>query len=194
MTWIDVAFLLIWVAFLGAGARYGGLWSAACVIAGFTGAFLVDTYALPLSEWIGGFPGSGVVAGVLLFVIGAAAAMVPGYILKKLTAAFFLGIVDSIFGLAAGALVGIVALALLVLLIGPYFSGVEKTRAWRESVIVKNFDHAIESFFFRPRFRTDRLRGRLREEAEKRLEPLADRAADRVMDAAEEAVNDLRGK
>lgn len=153
MTWLDGVLILIVVMSISMGARLGSLWTGACLAGGFAGAFLADVYAYPVSGMIGPFPGSFFLSALVLFAAGCVAALVPGWILSRLSAGLFLGVIDSAFGFITGAAAGICAITLCVLLVVPLFPQIERTRAWKKSKLVRPFQTTMEEFLSRPQFR-----------------------------------------
>jgi len=149
MTWLDFVVILIWVIFLAAGARLGSLWTGALIAGGFLGSFLGDSYALLLSPYLGSFHGIYWVTYGVLYCIGLLIAMVPGFILSRLTSALYLGVIDGFFGLLTGAFTGFLLVTLNLLFVLPYFPAVEKTSAWKNSVIVKPLERVLEEKLLR---------------------------------------------
>ncbi len=145
MTWPDWTLIATLVLFLAIGARLGSLWTAACLGAGFFGAFLADTYALPASSYIGSYAGADWMAAAVLFAAGAVAFLVPGLLLSKVCDGILLGVVDSLFGLFTGAVAGVLAVAVLLLAVMPFVPSVEATRAWRGSSLVMPLHGYLEN-------------------------------------------------
>lgn len=145
MTWPDWTLIGTMVLFLAVGARLGSLWTASCLGAGFFGALLADTYALPVSAYLGSFAGADWVAAAVLFAAGAVALLVPGLFLSKLCEGILLGVVDSAFGLVTGAVAGVLAVAVLLLAVVPFVPSVEASRAWRGSELVRPLHLSLES-------------------------------------------------
>lgn len=183
MTWLDIALIVVMVIFIALGARMGSLWTGACLIGGFFGALLVEIYTLPASEMIGGFTGARLLAGALLFAGGVVVALVPGWVLSRLVSAVFLGFFDSVVGLLAGALTGIVAITLLFLFVLPHAPRVEKSPAWKQSKLVKPLHHMIEDFFNDRRFRRGSTIEQLRKDLVKDVRPVMEETGDQVKSA-----------
>lgn len=153
MTWLDITVIVIWLIFLAIGARLGSVWTGACVIGGFFGSFLCDTYAVSLAGLFGDFRGAVVVSAFLLFLVGMAVVLIPGWFLSRITSAILLGVVDSAFGLFTGGVVGLVGISLILMFVVPIVPKVEKGQAWRKSIIVKYLYHKLENAFGSPKFR-----------------------------------------
>jgi len=192
MSWLDLVLLTVWIVFIAVGARLGSLWIGSCVMGGFLGAFLADYYALSLSSFMGGFSGSEWLAGILLFLVGIFAVLIPGTLLSRMSSALFLGVIDSAMGLATGALAGLVAVALGLLLIVPLAPQVEKTKAWRNSLIINVFSKALEGVFHAPEFRMESWQKELKSKTIKKISPAATKAINSIKDSAEEFVDDLK--
>ncbi len=184
MTWLDITLIVFFVLCMAIGARVGSLWTAACLIGGFLGAFLVEYYALPLAEMIGGFMGAKYVASTLLFLGGVFLALVPGWILSKLAAAVFLKIFDSMFGLLTGFLSGFIALTLLFLLVLPRTPSVEKSQPWRKSKLVKPLHHGIEDFFSDSRFHKNSVTDQIKDDFMKDVSPALENTGKAISDTA----------
>lgn len=192
MTWLDITLIIVMVVFVALGARMGSLWTAACLIGGFFGAFLVEYYALPASAMMGGFPGARLVAGTLLFIGGVVVAIVPGWALSRLTAAFLLGIVDGVFGLLAGLLAGIVAVTLAMLFVLPHAPSIEKSKAWKKSAIVKPFHHFIEDVFNDSHFRRESTTAQLKEDFVKDFSPALESTQKSIKETTDSLVEKIK--
>jgi uncharacterized membrane protein required for colicin V production len=192
MTWIDISLLVVWVLFIAVGARLGSLWTAGCLIGGFFGAFIADYYAIPLSDMMGGFAGSQAVAGVLLFVAGVVAGLIPGWFLDKLSAAFLMGIMNSFFGLLSGFLAGFLAISLLLLWTVQTYSEIEEFRAWRKSTIAKPMYDALEHHFETHGFQTISFSKMVKRETRKRIEPLTEKVEEKAKDLSHDVVDRLK--
>ena len=59
------------------GAKFGSIWTAACLAGGFLGAYLADYYTLPVASLIGNFYGSAVVAKIIIFVGSVMVVLIP---------------------------------------------------------------------------------------------------------------------
>lgn len=171
--------------FLGVGAKLGSLWTAACLVAGFLGAVLVDYYTPALADLMGGFAGSHLMAAALLFAAGAAAGLLPGWVLSRVASGLFLGLIDSAFGLVTGALAGMFAITLLLLAVPPMFPRVEASDGWKRSRVVRPLHETLENVFNAPRFRPRVIGERLESEAERAVEPIAGKARDVAAETAE---------
>jgi len=185
MTWLDITLLVVAVLFLAVGAKFGSLWTSACLLGGFLGAFLVDYYALPLAGLLGQFPGSPWVAAALLFTAGLVAAMVPGYILSRLFSGAILGLLDSALGLLTGAWAAFVAITLFMLFVGPYFPSLESTRAWKRSEIVRPLHLVVENLFSDSHFSSPGFRLALRKGAGETVAEDALRTGNRIKQLAQ---------
>ena len=119
------------------GAKMGSIWTGACLMGGFLGAYLADTYYLSVIPMMGNVPYAKYIAVAALFLSGVAVLLVPGWLISKIVRGFFLGIVDSLFGFVTGALAGLVALSLVFLLVLPHFPRIEKKPVWTSSHLVK---------------------------------------------------------
>ena len=149
MTWLDFLAIFIWLLFLAAGARLGSLWTGALIAGGFLGNFLGDSYALLFSPYIGVFHGSYWVAYAVLYSIGLLIAVVPGFILSRVTSALYLGVIDGFFGLLTGAFTGFLLVTLILLFVLPYFPSIEKNKAWKNSSLVKPMERVLEEKLLR---------------------------------------------
>jgi uncharacterized membrane protein required for colicin V production len=192
MTWLDVALIVVWIIFVAIGARMGSLWVAGCLIGGFIGAFLADYYSLPLAAMIGGFNGAPIIASILLFSSGIVIGLLPAWLFSKLTAALLIGLLNSIFGLIAGALTGLLVVSLLLLWTVQRYPDVEKFRAWRDSRAAKPLYDLIEDYFNHHEFRSMSFTKKIKQEARGRLEPLADEATQKVKDLSSDAIDRLK--
>lgn len=175
MTWLDITLIVIMVVFMALGARMGSIWTGACWIGGFFGAFLVEYYTLPVAEMMGGFPGARLLAGALLFIGGVVIALVPGWTLSRLVSVVFLGVFDSIVGLLAGVLSGLVLISLIFFFILPHVPSIEKSRAWKKSMLVKPLHHGIEDVFNDSRFRKGSTTEQLKDDLVKDITPVIQR-------------------
>ena len=146
MTWLDVAGLAVLLVFVAVGARLGSLWAAGCLAGGFVGAYLVDVYALPASEWIGSFPGSWHLAAALLFVVAVSVFAAAGWLASGLLKAVFLGVVDAVVGFATGLVAGLLAIALALFLALPQWPSIETHPAWKKSSLVRPFYRLVEDW------------------------------------------------
>lgn len=153
MNWLDISLIVFLVVVIAMGARLGSLWTAACMGGGFMGAWLVDYYSLPMSEMMGGFRGSPLLSTVLLYLAGIILILGPGLLLSRVFSGIIFGVIDGIFGVFTGAVAGILAISLGLLLLVPIFPQVEKSRAWRKSVLIKPFYQVLEEIFNSPHFR-----------------------------------------
>lgn len=194
MTWLDITLILVLLCFVALGARLGSVWTGACVIGGFFGAYLVEYYTLPVSEMMGGFSGARLLSGALLFIGGVVIALVPGWALSRLMSAFFLGIFDSIVGLAAGALAGLVAVTLFFMLVLPHVPSIEKSKAWRKSRVVKPMHHMIEDFFNDRRFRKGSTVDQLKDDFTRDIEPAIENTGEKVKDTVQSVTKTVKKK
>lgn len=185
MTWPDVVFIVVMIIFLAVGARMGSLWTGACLLGGFLGAYLIDYYTAPFADILGGFSGSHLFAAGILFVAGLAIFLLPGLLLSKISSGMILGVIDGAFGLITGGLAGLFAMTLCILSVMPLFPKIEATSAWKSSKIVHPFQRSVENIFNSVHFRPAQLASTLRDEAEQRLEPVAkgtERNVERLFD------------
>lgn len=180
MTWVDIAFILFMISFVAIGARMGSMWTGACLIGGFFGAFLVEYYTLPVSEMIGGFAGARLAAGALLFAGGLVTALVPGWMLGRLMSAVFMGFFDSVAGLLAGFLAGIAAITMVFFFALPHAPSIERSAAWRKSKIVKPLHHMIEDFFNDRRFREGSTVDQLKDDFMKDVRPAIEETGESI--------------
>ena len=180
MTWIDIALIVILVLFVALGARMGSIWTGACLLGGFLGAFLVETYTLPLAEMLGGFAGARVLAGLMLFVGGVAVLALPGLIISRLASAFFLGIFDSVVGLFSGLLAGLLLVTVIFFSILPRFPSIETSRPWKKSVLVKPFHKFVEDVFNNSRFKKESTTDQLKIEFIEDVSPVLEDAGKKI--------------
>jgi uncharacterized membrane protein required for colicin V production len=192
MTWIDVLLIGICILFIAVGARLGSLWIAGCLIGGFFGAFLADYYAVPFSDMMGGFAGSQMIAGGLLFAVGVLGGLIPGWLLDKISAAFLMGIINSIFGLLAGFLAGFLAVSLLLLWLVQNYSEIETFRAWRKSSVARPLHDALEHHFETHGFNTVSFSKMVTHETAKRVSPFTHKAAEKAKDYSHSMVDKLK--
>jgi len=194
MTWFDGALIAIILLFVAAGARFGSLWTAACLTAGFFGACIVDYYALPLAEMMGGFKGADTVAAILLFTGGALCALLPGWLISRLCGAAFLGLIDSAFGLLTGGMASLFAIALTLLILVPLAPKIETWPAWKDSLLVQPLDRYLENTFNSPHFRVRSTFtvGDLSKNAIDRMTPVARSAEREISNTAEKIVNGIK--
>lgn len=171
MTSFDVMALVLLAVCCGLGARLGSVWVAASLAAGFTGSFLVDYYALPLSSMIGGFPGSIILSGVVLYVAALAVYLIPGHLLSKVEGVL-LGVFDGIFGFFAGAAAGFCALLVILLYVVPHLSRIEERRAWKDSGLVRPLYAYVESAINDPHFQFQSAGEDIKDEALKKVNDL----------------------
>jgi len=172
MTWLDITLIVVWIIFLAVGARLGSLWMGACVMAGFIGTVLVDYYTLPFSQMLGDFTGASFLAGTLLFLGTLLVVLIPAHFLKRISSLLFLGVIDSAIGMMTGALTGLIAISMVLLLIVPQAPQVEKSRAWKKSKIVKPYHKFLEELFHSSRFRPKRITRDLKKKALKQFKPV----------------------
>lgn len=192
MTWLDITFIIIWLIFIAVGARLGSLWTGSCVLGGFLGSFLADIYAHPMSEFIGGFPGSAAVSALLLFLVGLVVVLLPGWLLSRVGSVLFLGVVDSAFGLLTGALVGLVAIGLVLLLLVPFVPRVEKGKAWKKSMLVKPYHSLLEDLFVHSRWDARRLKKKLQVKKAKKMVNKSGRALKEWKETAGDLMDELK--
>lgn len=192
MNWLDVGVLAVWLAFLVIGTRMGSIWTASCVLGGFLGAFFADYFALPFAAFLGGFQGSMLLSGIVLFIAGALIVIVPGAILSRTTSALFLGLVDGALGLIAGAVVGLVGISLLLMFAVSLVPRLEKKAVWKRSSVVRPWHENVERLFNDPHFRPGSFSKELKREAMKKLDPIADLAKDKIEGLSEDVVKKLQ--
>lgn len=181
MTWLDFVLIALLLVSLGMGARLGSLWISACLAAGFFGALLVDVYALSFGTMLGSFPGAAPLAAVLLFVGGCIAFLIPGWILSRVCEGIFLGVIDSAFGLLAGSVAGLSAITLILLVLVPMFPRVERTSAWRNSMLVRPLQHSLEEVLSKPHFRRPST-----------LMPVAKEASSEIKEVTSKIANEIK--
>jgi uncharacterized membrane protein required for colicin V production len=184
MTWLDVLLIVVMLVFLAAGARAGSLWMAACLVGGFLGSFLVDTYTLPVAEMVGGFSGATWFVGFLLYAGGVFCSLLIGHILSQIFSGLLLGTVDSVMGLLTAGAAGILGILVCMMLLLPHFPWIESKPAWAHSLLVKPLHNFGENVFNNPRFQQKSFVGTLGTEAQKALTPAATKAEEKVKDLA----------
>jgi len=192
MTWIDITLIIIWILFLVTGARLGSVWIAACVTGGFFGAFLVDYYALPAASMVGHFRGAMLAASLLLFLGGLLPLLALGAILSRIASKILLGLINGIFGLIAGALAGLMFIAILFLVFLPRVPGVERSRAWKKSIVARPLQGFVEDVFNNPRFRPSDWAARIEKEAGQELGPMTEKAKDAVQNISEKIADTVK--
>lgn|GEM_PF-6367416 len=192
MTFADIVLIIIWIAFIAMGARVGSLWTGSCVLAGFFGSFLADYYAYPLSTMLGFSGGSILISEVLLFFTGVISVVLPGWILSKISNVVFLGLIDSAMGFVTGAITGLVAIALCLLVLVPIFPRIEKTKSWKSSRLAKPYHNFLETVFNEPQFRPGKLGKKIRKNTINRIGDALGDVRDSVKDKAENAVQNIK--
>jgi uncharacterized membrane protein required for colicin V production len=194
MTWIDITLIVVLLVFVAVGARLGSLWTGACLIGGFFGAFLVEYYTLPVSEMFGNFTGAHWLAATLLFVGGVVIALVPGWALSRLTAAVFLGFFDSFFGIITGLLAGLVAVSLAFLILLPHAPKIEQSKAWRKSMLAKPLHKTIENFFSDERFHRESTAEQLKDDFVKDFSPALEKTEKSIITTTDNLVKKIKKK
>ena len=192
MTWIDIALIVLLLVFMGAGARLGSLWTGACLVGGFLAMMLADTYALPLAGFMGPVPGAHLIAAVALYAAGLAVALVPGWLLTRVTSALFLGLVNAVFGLFTGAFAGCLAAGLLLLFLVPAVPRLQKEDAWKKSVLARPLEETLEATFNKPVFRPSDVRKRVAKEGRRAVAPVTKKAREAFDDLKERAGDAVR--
>jgi uncharacterized membrane protein required for colicin V production len=134
------------------------------------------------------------VASAVLFIGGVLAALLPGWILSRLSAAFFLGIFDSIFGLLTGLLSGFIALTLIFLWVLPHAPRIEKSPAWKKSRFVKPLHHAVEDFFSDGRFQKTSVTVQLKNDFVKDVSPALEKTGKAISNTAGALVDKIKKK
>jgi uncharacterized membrane protein required for colicin V production len=185
MTWLDIVLVLIALSFLALGARLGSVWMAACFIGGFFGAFVADVYGIPLSGFMGGFAGSEKIAVVILFALGLGLVLLPGYLLSRITSKIFLGLFDTFFGLMAGGVAGLCAVATILVVLVAKVPKVEAAPYWRQSHVARPLHQRVEDAFNNRHLRRRSLSQSLKDSAVDALTPMAENATEKVKDAAD---------
>lgn len=193
MTWLDAALIVLMVLFLAVGARMGSLWMSSCLAGGFFGAFLADMYSLSVAGYLKALPGSAFLAGAVLFIVGAGIMIIPGILLSGLFEGIILGVIDGAFGLVAGAVAGILAITIFLLVFVPAAPKIESTRAWKNSRIMRPLHHSLEQMFQSPRFSRSLSGLGAARVAVGELAPLTERAGATIKNAAEKAVQRVKG-
>lgn len=194
MTWLDAVLVIVLIVFMALGARLGSLWTAACMIGGFLGAFLVEYYALPMSQMIGGFHGSEWVSAALLFFGGVVVALAPGWVLSRLMAAVFLGFFDTVFGVVTGLLAGLVAVSLAFFLALPRAPKIEKSAAWKKSLLVRPLHRFIENTFSDERFRKDSVTDQLKDDFVKDFSPVLEKTEESIKKNTDSLIKKVKKK
>lgn len=178
MTWIDFVIIALFVLFVVGGARFGSLWTGACIIGGFLGAALVDIYTLPLSGLMGGFPGSTVLAALALYAAGLGAVLIPGAVLSQISSVFLLSLIDGAFGLITGAFAAMLLVSILLLATTPLITGFESSRAFRNSAIARPLYRTLEEVTSHLPYKN--TREKLKTEATEKITDLTKGVADTV--------------
>lgn len=194
MTWMDIALLIVFVVFIAVGAKMGSLWTGACLIGGFLGGFLVDYYTMPVSQMMGNIPAPEKVAGAALFLSGMGIALLPGWILSRLSSGLILGVVDSVFGLVTGTLAGLIAVTLIFLFVLPHAPRVEKNKAWRNSLVVKPLHHFIEDIFNDAHFQRESAMSDFKDDFVKDFTPVMKSAEKTIKSASDNLVKKIKKK
>lgn len=192
MTWIDVALILIWGGFVALGSRLGSVWTAACFIGGFLGAFIADYYSYPVAQAMGGFGGAQVLAAVLLFVVGVVCGLALGMFLEKVAEASFTQFADSIFGFTTGALAGFLALALILLWTVQLYADIEDFNGWQKSRIARPLYGKLEGHFEKYGFQSVSFSRVVKRETTRRVTPLAGKAVEKAKNLSEDVVDRLK--
>ncbi len=147
MTGFDIVLLIVLIAFALLGLRHGSVWIISCLAGGFLGAYLVEYYALPATEWIGTFAGAKWIACVLLFLGGVLLAVIPGWVVSRLAGMFCVGALDKMLGVFAGLLAGLVAVMLAFMILLPRFPLMERSASWRRSHFARPLCDRLQRFF-----------------------------------------------
>lgn len=163
----------------------------ACLLGGFFGCFLVDSYALPFATFLGNFRGVRLLASALLFLGALIVTLVPGYFLSRIGSKFFLGFIDSVIGILAGGMAGVVVLGACLLALVPLFPSVERGKVWKKSALVRPLHDSLEDFFSNPRYGPSPLSA-VKEEAFEKLAPVAKETKEKVTDAAQDWVQKIK--
>lgn len=192
MNWLDVSLIIVWVLFLALGARLGSVWVAACLLGGFSGAFLVDYYALPLADMMGPFTGSRTLSLVLLFGAGLLPALTVGWILSRIASKLLLGIFDSLFGLVAGALSGLIAIAVCFLLVVPSFPRLERSPVWQDSHLARPLQLMLEEVFNDPHFKPRSLVEKAEREALQEMKSISDAGQKKIDHLSKEIIKKIK--
>lgn len=172
MTWLDLVLIGVFIFFVVVGARLGSLWTGACLIGGFFGAALMDTYTLPLAGLMGDFNGATVVAALCLYVGGLGAILIPGAVISKIGSAFILNVIDGAFGLLTGAFAAMLLISLFLLSAGPLFPKFESSPAFRKSGIARPLHRTLEEVFAQTPFKSLLAHKRIKKEAAEQIQKL----------------------
>jgi len=182
MSWIDFAFIFVWLVFIGMGFRLGGIWVGSCIFGGFFGAHLADYYALPLAEHVGHFPAVTFLSGSFLFLIGLGVVLLAGYLIQKSSRIFFLGIFDRVVGGCTGALVGLTVLSIAVLSLTASNPKWEGSKSWKKSIIARPYKSLLQKAFELRNERVAVLGRKLSDKAIQTVKPIANKVIDKVAD------------
>ena len=180
MTWLDVVLIVVVLIFVALGARLGSLWTGACIVGGFLGAALVDTYALPLSGLMGNFHGAVLLAAVLLYLAGVGSMLIPGAVISQIGSVFILNIIDGGFGLFTGFFTAIMIISLALLAAVPLVPGFESKPAFKRSVLARPLHRSLEEIFSHTPLRAVFTHQKIKIEAVENLVPVAKEAEEQI--------------
>lgn len=154
MTWVDVLLIGFVLISVGAGASLGSLWAGACLVGGFFGAFLADMLTASVMTFLGSFPGRESALTIVLFVVGCAIIMIPGWVLSRAISALFFGMFDRVAGIFVGLVAGLCAISITLIAFVPLVPKVEKSNAWKKSALVRPLQRTLEDTFSGKHFQT----------------------------------------
>lgn len=153
MSWIDFALIAFFIISIGMGIYLGSLWSGACLIGGFVGAYVADVYGFSVGGMIGSFPGATAIGTIFVFLVSCFTILIPGWLLSRFGSLIFLGFIDSAAGVFTGVLAGSCAIILGLLFITPHIPKFEEKPAWKKSVLVRPLQRFLQKHIDRPSFR-----------------------------------------
>ncbi len=172
MTWLDWSAIATLILFGAVGARLGSLWLGACVIGGFLGASLADTYSPAVAEYLGRWSWHYGVAWFIVFIVGLGLILGLGYLLSRGGSFIFAGVVDGIAGLVVGVVAGLAVVVLSVSFLSPFFPRVQHTAVWKNSRVVKPMSQWVESFFEKGFLKKIHMNADWREKIEESIDEL----------------------
>jgi uncharacterized membrane protein required for colicin V production len=135
----------------------------------------------PTHGFVGGFAGNETVAAVLLFVLGCAVVIIPGWLLSRIISGIFLGFIDGAFGFLVGGVASLCATALVLLLVIPMLPRIEKTSTWKKSAIARPLQNALENVFYSDRFQKP-----------SRMSPVTKNVGSELKEVATELVHEMK--
>lgn len=155
MTWPDYALAVVMVLFLAAGARFGSIWTLACLSAGVAGGWTRDTYGPAIGSLIPSMSGATIMGGVAAYAAAVAVFLAVGWLAGKMFAGLLGGLFDSALGILTGLVIGTLVTGAALIWLVPSVPSFEKKDAWERSRVARPAQEAIRDLLGeRARLRT----------------------------------------